>query len=269
MKIGIISDIHVDISNKEDEKIEEILSDYLKEKEVEVLIIAGDISENYNTTIEVLRKIEELSKSKVLFVPGNHDLWNIKNKELETYNIYEKLKTFEGNLCDNPYELNEEYVVIGDVLWYDYSFADNSFSDEQLEMKMYMGRTWKDSHYIKWGKLDKIKNIEFIEKLKEQISKYKNKKIILVTHMITHPAFKVEYNDLWKYFNGFLGTDKLLPIIEDNNNIKYIIMGHVHYRREFKDGEKNYICRCLNYRNEWESEDIKKEIKNTLKILDL
>ena len=42
---------------------------------IELLLIAGDISNNYQMTADYINKIKQLLNIPVLFIPGNHDFW--------------------------------------------------------------------------------------------------------------------------------------------------------------------------------------------------
>lgn len=269
MKIAVLSDIHFDINTSESDSLEKALISHLKRVSPDYFILAGDLSNNYEKTLYYLEKIQNESGVKVLFVPGNHDLWNIEQPEKTTPFIYEKLKEFEGNICDNSVELNDEWVVMGDTLWYDYSFADRKFSLEDLRTGKFTGRNWKDKIYIDWETGDIEMTNRFIRKLHGQIKKNIGKNIILVSHMLTHPHFTVRNNELWKYFNAYLGTGNLERIYKDYPNIKYSIMGHVHYRKAFKENETEYICNCLNYRKEWFNKKAEDEVNLAMKVMEI
>jgi UDP-2,3-diacylglucosamine pyrophosphatase LpxH len=74
---------------------------------------------------------------------------------------------------------------------------------------------------------------------------------------------------MWKYFNAYLGT-KNYDELYKNENVKYVIMGHVHYRKKVMIGEKLFICNCLNYRDQWlYSKDAYTEIKKALSTIDI
>ncbi len=84
MKIGTISDLHI-----EKPKSEEYINSLCRvcaTKNIDLLLIAGDISEDAHLTINYIKKLNE--KIKALYVPGNHDMWNKTNK-LRTEQIYE------------------------------------------------------------------------------------------------------------------------------------------------------------------------------------
>ncbi len=54
MRIGLLSDIHVDINNKEGNNVEDAILKTLDDKNVDIFIIAGDVSSNYQETLRVL-----------------------------------------------------------------------------------------------------------------------------------------------------------------------------------------------------------------------
>ncbi len=269
MKIAIMSDIHADINHDEYDSLETAIINYLTEVSPDFFIIAGDVSNNYIKTLEFLDRTQNKSGIRILFVPGNHDLWNIENADKDTEYIYDQLKKFGGNLCDRPYDINSEWSVIGDTMWYDYTFADRSFSVEDLESGRYAERNWKDKEYINWNRKDVEVNDMFVKKIMKQLDLKNDRKIIFVSHMLTHSYFTVKNKDLWRYFNGYLGSGILSKYFKNRINVKYSIMGHVHYRKEyFEDGTK-YICNCLNYRNEWFSEKAIDEIKAAMNIINI
>ncbi|MCG8541363.1 MAG: metallophosphoesterase [Clostridia bacterium] len=271
MKIGIISDIHVDVRYQENDRIEDALIDVINKKGLDYLIVAGDISNDYELTLSTIDNIENKTNIRCLFVPGNHDLWNIKHKDIiDTTQIYRKYLEHESCLCRGVYKLNDEYVVIGDIGWYDYSYRDFKYSCEKYLIDCYLEKQWQDKKYINWKVSDCEKTRYFYDKLKEEMENFKDKKIIFVTHMVTHRGFLVNTsnNEKWKYFNGYLGSDLYKDLF--NSNVKYVIMGHVHYRRNIEEEGIQYICRCLGYRNQWrKGRKAKEEIEETIKVIEV
>lgn len=269
MKIGIIADIHVDVNDTQDEKIVDVLIEVIKEKSLDLLIIAGDISNDYQVTLGLVDEIEEKTDIKCLFVPGNHDLWNINHPEMIAKDIYDQYLHHESCLSKQPYILNEEYVVIGDIGWYDYSFAGDKFSLEEYTAGYYLERQWQDKNYINWQNTDCSMVEYFYDKLLQQVTSFSEKKIVFVTHMVTHPEFIVPLpNEMWQFFNAYLGSNRFKDLF--TQNVKYVLFGHVHYRQDLLENGRHYFCRCLNYRSQWVNKNsAKDEIQKTLKILEL
>ncbi|SFK52721.1 Calcineurin-like phosphoesterase superfamily domain-containing protein [Marinilactibacillus piezotolerans] len=79
MKIGMVSDLHIDINEKalnEGETVDLLLAQFIEDKQIEILLIAGDISNNYIKSQQFIEKLKKRSGIRVYFVPGNHDYWS-------------------------------------------------------------------------------------------------------------------------------------------------------------------------------------------------
>ena len=271
MKTAVISDIHIDV-NEEYDVIGGII-EYIQKNKAELLLIAGDISSEPAKTIETVRQLEEQSGAKVLYVPGNHDMWNKDAAYESNERIYEMYLTDEHCLAGKVFE-TDEHVIIGDVAWYDYSFGNHEkFDREDFEKMTYEGRTWQDSLFNTWSRKNEERCRWFIERFQKAIDEYQNKgkKIVLMTHMISHEAFAVpeEMNHIWSFFNAFLGSRELTKLCIENQ-VQYAICGHVHYRNTFMENGVTWMCRCLNYQNEWLGEkDVKLQIEEAMELIEL
>ncbi|MEJ7443014.1 metallophosphoesterase, partial [Staphylococcus warneri] len=72
MKIGAISDLHVDRNPKLNSHYYfETLVNVIMKREIELLIIAGDISNDYRQSIQFIKDLRNKLEIPVLFVPGN------------------------------------------------------------------------------------------------------------------------------------------------------------------------------------------------------
>ncbi len=79
MKIGILSDLHVDLENSDPQDLRQGLVAAIEENQVETMIIAGDVANDYEITLDFLHDLENAADVRCLFVPGNHDIWNEKH----------------------------------------------------------------------------------------------------------------------------------------------------------------------------------------------
>ncbi|MNH71305.1 3',5'-cyclic adenosine monophosphate phosphodiesterase CpdA [compost metagenome] len=273
MRIGIISDVHIDKNNVQNEgTVQEALGRIVQETGTDLLIIAGDVSNNYATTLSFLEEMERRSGVDCLFVPGNHDLWNIDYPEKDAWALYRHLQEFKGNITTAPYHINDEWVVVGDVGWYDFSFGSDKFAEARFQEMEYNERIWKDKIYADWGSSAPEVHQFFYQKLRNQIKRHKDKKIILVTHVVPHENFIVPTpHPVWDYFNAFLGSRHYSDLItEFPDTIKYAICGHVHYRKQFQLGETSLICNCLGDKEEWlHSEEAYEEISHTYLTIEI
>lgn len=273
MRIGVISDIHVDINRGYD--IYGALTEAVREQQAEGLIIAGDISENSD---EVLAFMERLNRDGIRswFVPGNHDMWDLGGALAggDTWKVWEKYCAspfcLGGRGPEHDAELPGGWVLIGDIGWYDYSLASAKFTAEELSVKSFGGRTWMDSYNAHWGMTDRELDEKMRSMLEARIAARtaEGKKIILVTHMLTHPYFKVLRPGMWEYFNAFLGSSAYAELCM-KYGVKMSLMGHVHHRQELADQGVRYICACLGYHSEWKTDDCRKETADALRVFEI
>jgi putative phosphoesterase len=267
MKVGTISDIHIDVNK--DYPILELLVKKIREYRLDCLIIAGDISNHISVTLDFIDRIRELSGKPVYFVPGNHDIWDQNGEFLDTWKIYRSYQEHPACLVNRYIPLAYDWVVLGDIGWYDYSYGNKIFTRDEFDKKMMYDRIWKDSIHLDWRLTDEQVHKNMLDGLEKQLSETAGKKQIAVTHMITNNFFAVPENrEPWSYFNAFLGSDEYGGLFE-RCGVKYSIMGHVHFRRHHTTNGVSYICSCLNYSSEWKSNDCEREIDEALTIINL
>lgn len=241
LSIDLISDLHIDQWSN-DIKMKHPYGDIVHKpvelnNKSDILIIAGDISDDIDLSIEYIDNISK-KYEKILFVDGNHEhvnrypnLYNIKD-------IHDKIKSLNNDkivyLPDNEYIINDK-VFIGYCGWWDY----NDKKDINSAKK----------YFNKWiPEFTEGDNIKFIEsvlnraeyeynKIKELIKKYDKdnsiNKIILVTHSVGHRSFKVvdkstDYNTMFKNIKS--------------NKLSHWLFGHTHYDIYNKIDDVEYIC---------------------------
>lgn len=273
MKIGVISDIHVDEQSSEEELLN-TLSECINDKNIDVMLVAGDISEDYKKSIDFMRKLNKSINAKLYYTAGNHDLWSKYHEEENIDSIVKIFSKEESFVHNKAVELSNDVVLIAGCGWYDYSFASSEFKLDELEEKSYLEKTWQDKLYTKHELGDIELHDAWNEELINLIMQYSDKKVILMTHMINHPDLCVDEEhpkyEMWKYFNAFLGSQELY-FITKCDNIKVAISGHVHYRRSFEDDNTYYMCRCLGYKSEFDlfggTNDLKSQIESALEVI--
>ena len=270
MKIGILSDLHVDLKNGIYEKILQGLVTAVKTKAIDVMIIAGDVANDYEVSLGFLRDVELKADIRCLFVPGNHDIWNEKHRDMTAWDTYQALKSFGGNLANGPVGLSEDWIVIGDLGWYDYSFGSVDYTISDFDRMQIEGRLWQDKVKAVWDRPTIDMHQYFLSKLQKQLDANRHKNIILVTHVVPIVEFTVQPpNRLWRYLNAFLGSRQYGQMALDYS-VNYSVSGHVHYRRRKTYGHTTFICNCLNYTSQWiDNDDPQKEVQRALETIEI
>lgn len=274
MKVGIISDLHIDRNEgvlREGESFAQLLSELVKERHVELLLIAGDVSNHYQQTQEFLCQVHKRTGTPIRFVPGNHDYWAKDHEWTDTNHIERFFQEQEESLIGNPYEINEEWAVVGSPGWYDYGYGNHSvYTVEDFERKKYKFASWNDRHYVNWQKSDQEVSQEMLKQLRQDLNKVQDKKIILMTHVATHKEFTVPLpHRIYDYANAFLGAKSYETLYEEFSSIAYSVMGHVHFRKTHEENNVKYISACLGNKKHWRVKDAKKQLERTLVTIEI
>lgn len=275
MKVGVLSDLHIDTNKKAlgiGESYSEIVSELIVEKSIDLLLVAGDISNHYEITQSFLEKVQKRTEIPLYFVPGNHDYWAKDHEITDTKTLHDYFSNQQETLINRPKILNDKWAVVGTPGWYDYGYGDlGKFTVEEYAKKRYKFAYWNDYHYIDWGRSDIAVSGKMLEQVKADIGKVRGYNIILMTHVATHPNFVVPLpNRLYDFANAYLGAKEYEILYKEFPQIKYSIMGHVHFRKIVKEFGTTFLSACLGSRKHWlYKDDPKKEIEQTLLTFDL
>ena len=254
MRVGLISDLHIDINK--DYPIVELTAETAAEQMTDVLVIAGDISETQNQTLQAIERLQSLCEFPVYYVPGNHDMWNKNCPECTTEEIDRIYREDLRCLSGKPVILEKDgrqLALVGDVGWYDYSMASPEYSRDVLDGMMMDGRTWQDKLYNQWTEDNQKQMFRCLKQLEKQLKDCGSLPVLAVTHMLPVKDFCVpEEPDgiKWGFFNAFLGSTALEELYK-KYPVRYAVCGHVHYRSIVERDGIRHICPCLGYHTEW------------------
>lgn len=280
MKIDIISDLHVDHWDKDYKSkfpcCKTAHSPYYLCKEgnkEDILIIAGDISDDFNMSIEYLKdQLRSNTKySKVLFVDGNHEHCS-SYPELKC--IFEMAgKTEEANKIlqnDKLIFLHDDMYVIDDTAfigvngWWDYNRIDPDVI--RPSVKNYFKEWRPDMTLLQVIKfIDKVAersilDAEYVRHCISELNEMENiKNIVIISHSVPLREFAsqhVLYTELNTYFEELATSD-----LFDNGKNNYWIFGHTHKFNNKKVGNIQFIS---NPRGR--PDDFKRETYNHLSI---
>ncbi|GEP83686.1 putative phosphoesterase, putative [Staphylococcus piscifermentans] len=268
MKIGTISDLHIDRpSDYTETEYAETLAQLTQDHQLDVLLIAGDISNDYRKSYQFVKAMQRLTYKEILFIPGNHDYWQVDDKT--THQIHEFFMQQPECLMGHPYIINDEWAIVGNSGWYDYTYASPEYTTERLERRRFKGATWQDKVHVDWGMSDIQVSHKAAALAKRDLQKAGDRKIILATHVVTTPSFRVPMpHRIFNYFNAFIGTSDFEPLYHQYN-IQYSLMGHVHFRGETERAGIEFACVSLGYFREWRTKDIEREMSHALKVIEI
>ena len=274
MRIGILSDIHVDINYDAGglDKVTPAVCDSILNNNIDVFITAGDISSDFELSLDVVRRIEKATGRGCLFVPGNHDLWNLHHPGASADYIYSQFLKHPHNLANGPVKLKKGWSAAGDTCWYDYSFVDtDAFPLETCMSGQHNSLLWPDTGKLFWEKGSSEIHDWFIHRLNRQLSCGGGDEIFAVSHMVPLKEFpESEIPEKEKFFRAFYGSESLGKLILGNPSIRYSVFGHLHRRKEVIKNDKKFICQALGSRRKWvDNDDPFTETAISMKVVEI
>lgn len=270
MKFAVISDLHIDINPWD----WSILSQ--TQQETDTVIVAGDISNDTDQTCRWIGQLRERFQN-VIWIAGNHDFYNIgfhktklapsteyRNKWPTPYTVAEIYDHYSRWSNDHGIHfLSRNTVIFNDVVfagatgWHDFR-AGEPFTQEQQIDHWY--RYLNDSRHVKWnqGPVDHKYVLEAAAedtKFLHDIVANNHNKIVIITHHLPRREFAVAkpHDMVWTKLNGSFVNTAFESV--RNNNIRYWIYGHTHFRSMKLIDETTFVCNPRGYPHEnqhWE-----------------
>lgn len=230
MRIFALSDIHIDYDANKKWIANVSTSDYRDD----VLILAGDISDTLQLLDWCLTTLAARFK-KVLFVPGNHDVWVIRDsREKNSLQKFKEVSAIVESSGASMQSFRESGVSIIPLLgWYDYSFGEPS---EELKSM------WMDYRACRWPNGFGVREItEYFTGLNCANRTADNDKVITFSHFLPRidvmPRFIPKEKQL---LYPILGTIVLEQQLRQHKSSVHVY-GHSHVNRNVTIDGVSYI----------------------------
>lgn len=270
MKVSFISDLHVDLNPKASVNAYRYeLLKLMEQEESELLVIGGDITNHYSTTIAFVEDLQKRAKIPVYFVPGNHDYWEEKSNK-DSWGIYKIYQEHPQSLIETPQQLTKDYTLVGHSAWYNHAVYDkDNFSAKEIEEGKYRWAYWQDKLNIDWKATDPEVSEYFAKVIRKDLDSVVTDKILLQTHVVTIPEFTMPMpHRIFDFFNAYIATDDLKNI-QKEYPITHNFMGHIHFRAQIEKDGSQFITNSLGYSREWRSKSLKQELKDSIVTIEL
>ncbi|HKD15242.1 MAG TPA: metallophosphoesterase [Candidatus Angelobacter sp.] len=239
MRIFALSDLHIDY----DVNAKWVANLSRDEYQDDVLILAGDVTDTRRLLDWCLNTLARRFY-KVLFVPGNHDLWVVReDREKNSLQKFDDICAVVRASGASMQAFRERDVSIIPVLgWYDYSFGQPS---EELKS------IWMDYRACRWpsGFTEKDVAAHFGAFNNKQFS-LADDKVITYSHFLPRidlmPGFIPSAKKLLYPILGSAQLDRQLR--QFNPSIH--VYGHSHVNRQVKIDGVIYINNAFGYPSE-------------------
>jgi predicted phosphodiesterase len=239
MRIFALSDIHVDF----EANARWISSLSAQDHREDFLILAGDVSHS----LQLLTKNLELLANrfrKVFYVPGNHDLWVIRDSDGKTsFDKFNEIAAVMENCGVSGAPFHDDTISIVPLLgWYDYSFGEPSNE---------LTTTWVDFLFCKWP--DHLGMEEIASRfaaMNEPLIRPPNNLAISFSHFVPRidvmPDFISERNRIVYPVLGSILLERQIRQIRSDIHV----YGHTHVNRRVDIDGTAYINNAFGYPSE-------------------
>jgi len=239
MRVFTLSDIHIDYDVNARWVANLSNAEYLDD----ALILAGDVTDSRRLLDWCLSALAKRFK-KVLFTPGNHDLWVIReDREMNSLQKFDDVRAVVESSGASMRAFRERGVSIIPLLgWYDYSFGEPS---EELRSM------WMDYRACRWprGYTENDVAAHFAALNDEQV-RVEGDTVITYSHFLPRidlmPEFIPTAN---KLLYPILGSTRLERQLRSLNSSIHVY-GHSHVNRHVKIDGVTYINNAFGYPNE-------------------
>jgi predicted phosphodiesterase len=239
MRIFALSDIHVDF----DVNARWISSLSAQDYREDFLILAGDVSDSLPLLAKNLEILANRFR-KVLYVPGNHDLWVIRDGKGKTsFDKFKEIAAVMRNCGVSGSAFHDDLISILPLLgWYDYSFGDPS--DELMT-------TWADFFFCKWPEDIGMKEVASrFAAMNEPLVRPPNNRVISFSHFVPRvdvmPDFISERNRVVYPVLGSVLLERQIRQIRSDIHV----YGHTHVNRRVDIDGTAYINNAFGYPSE-------------------
>jgi hypothetical protein len=264
MRIAFTSDLHVDYQLE----VVGLVADRTAELEPDALVIAGDLSPDLRLCEKTIKLLAS-SANKLLFVPGNHDLWPLSDGSQSSYRAKANSRQRYTEVLPELVErygavyLGLEPFVLGEVAfvgvtgWYDFSFRnrdlDSVIHEENYESGRYRTMQWMDCRHMDWpdGSSGQLRDVSLcnwmVDRLAAQTEKVAGvaERVVAVTHFLSHGGMVTHTGrPRADFVTAFLGSKRLGEVLDRCDDLARVISGHYHFPVEWTARRESHSFRC-------------------------
>lgn len=222
----------------------------------EWVICAGDVGAGgAGDALRCLGELDAACGGRLLFVPGNHDIWCPRDRLGDSWDEWKRLLTFPGNLERGNRTLGPGLCAVGTGGWYDYSLAaPGPWTTADIHRKAWGTARWRDADFARWGAPDPDVCLAFGQLLEERLAEAHTAGLqpLVVTHVIPFGTVVQRHPDdpARSFCAAFLGSVRYGEAIAAAG-AALAVFGHTHVRRRGEDSGVPYVCAPLGYVKEW------------------
>lgn len=220
------------------------------------VLCAGDVGAGgAEDALRCLRELDAACGGRLLYVPGNHDIWCAPSDPGDSWDQWRRLLSFRGNLERGNRDLGEGLCAAGTGGWYDYSFAPpGPWNQDDLRRGAWESARWRDADFARWGAPDPEVCTGFVRLLEERLAEgaAAGLRPVVLTHVVPFAAAvdRRPEDPVWSFCNAFMGSGRYGELAA-RFDAALAVFGHTHTRRRGAGEGLPYVCAPLGYVRQW------------------
>ncbi len=236
MRIFALSDVHVDYEVNDQWVASLSQVEYVED----VLILAGDVSHSIVRLARCLSQFATRFK-KLLFIPGNHDLWVIKqDSNLNSLDKFDQVRSIaEASGASLAPFRHRQLSIVPLQGWYDYSFGVPEF-----ELEKY----WMDFHACRWPASWTMADVTSYFIAMNNYERENDQEVIIsFSHFLPRlDTLPQAGQGQFKFLRPVLGTTRLEQQVRRLGSAIHVY-GHSHVNRQVMRDDTLYINNAFGY----------------------
>jgi len=233
MKVWVTSDIHIDFAKNLTwfEALSDL--DYTED----IMIIAGDITHNLDKMQRLFRLLQS-KFFKILFVPGNHDLWLLQSSAKDSLQKLAQIITLtqDEGIQTTPFTI-DNLTIVPLFSWYDFSFGLPSKN---------LKTSWRDFEACQWP-MDLTKLTRLFLKMNVAHLQLQNQHLISFSHFLPFSSLIPSFvPQKVKQLLPVFGSQKLGEQLQQLKPDMHIY-GHSHLNRKVTENGTTFLNNAFGY----------------------
>ena len=241
MRLALTSDLHVE----HHAEVVPLVIERAQALKPDVLIVAGDVSSQLPTLEAALTALRRAAP-RLLFVPGNHDLWMMPGTPSSRARYESEIPALCARagvdaIGQAPVAI-DGVVFAGVTGWYDYSLRtralDGTFTRDDYRRGAWGRLQWNDKKRVSWPGDDGTELDDEaicdgqVALLEQQLADAGARPTVVVTHHLPLASLVTSRGEPpWDFINGFMGSDRLGAAMQRAANVRFGCCGHTHFRK--------------------------------------
>jgi len=271
LRLAVLSDLHAAARQPE---VVAAVAMAVEAGGAEWLLCAGDVGAGgAEDALRCLRALDAACGGRVLFVPGNHDIWCPPGRAGDSWDQWKRLLSFPGNLERGNRDLGPGLCVAGVGGWYDYSLGHpGPWTSEDVERKQWSTILWRDAQFARWGAADGEVAAGFGALLRQRLEEAAaaGRRAVAMTHVLPFAAALERRPDAPEqaFSAAFMGCAAYGEVIAAHR-CPLAVFGHTHARSRGTAAGVPYLCAPLGDARQWAHGSAAAEVAAALQIAEV